>query len=207
MLTSTRPDSPPARSCLPDAINLLPSPCSSSPWRSRPCSSPVSRGGPAYRGRRGTATLLGDSLNVGVERYLGDALPGWRIVADDRSDGRRPRGSRRSRPDRPPLSSHVVVSLGTNDPPTGVSAFRADVARLLALVGPNRCVVWATIWRDGAPNDAFNAVLRDAASANRRLRLVEWADMVEEHPDWLADDGLHGNETGIESVPAPSRKR
>ena len=29
-----------------------------------------------------------------------------------------------------------------------------------------------------------------------RMRLVEWAEMVQAHPDWLAPDGLHGNETG-----------
>ena len=57
-------------------------------------------------------------------------------------------------------------------------------------------MVWATIWRDGAASETFNAVLRGAAEANRRVRLVEWASMVEEHDDWLAADGLHGNETG-----------
>ena len=112
------------------------------------------------------------------------------------SGGRRRRGSSSSRRGGRALSPFVVVSLGTNDPPEDVAAFRADVARVLELAGPDRCVVWATIWRDGAPNDAFNAVLREAASANRRVRLVDWAEMVAEHPDWLADDGLHGNETG-----------
>ncbi len=145
---------------------------------------------------RGTATLLGDSLNVGVERYLPDALPGWRIVANDRVGRSTPEGIAELEAGRPALSSHVVVSLGTNDPPADVAAFRADVARLLELVGPNRCVVWATIWRDGAPSDAFNAVLRQAAEANHRVRLVDWAAMVHAHPDWLAADGLHGNEEG-----------
>jgi lysophospholipase L1-like esterase len=70
------------------------------------------------------------------------------------------------------------------------------VARVLALVGPNRCVAWATIWRDERPNDAFNDVLRDAAKANRRVKLVEWAEMVEEDPDLLAPDRLHGSEDG-----------
>jgi hypothetical protein len=31
---------------------------------------------------------------------------------------------------------------------------------------------------------------------NHRVRLVEWAEMVQTHPDWLASDGLHGNEEG-----------
>ena len=97
---------------------------------------------------------------------------------------------------RPQLSSHVVVSLGTNDPPDAVERSAPRWRACSKLVGPNRCVVWATIWRDGAPNDAFNDVLRHAAAANRRVRLVDWAEMVEEHPDWLAADGVHGNETG-----------
>jgi len=152
--------------------------------------------GPAASATRGTVTLVGDSLNVGVERYLPDALPGWTIVADDMVGRSTPQGIAELEAGRPKLSSHVVVSLGTNDPPAAVSAFRDDVARVLALVGPNRCVVWATIYRDGAPGNAFNAVLRDAAEANQRVRLVEWAEMAQEHPEWLAGDGLHGNETG-----------
>jgi len=151
---------------------------------------------PAATAARGTVTLLGDSLNVGVERYLPDALPGWTVVANDRVGRSTPEGIAELEAGRPQLSSHVVVSLGTNDPPGAVAAFRADVSRMLELVGPNRCVVWATIWRDGAPNDAFNAVLRDAAEANRRVRLVEWAEMARAHPELLADDGLHGNEDG-----------
>ncbi len=151
---------------------------------------------PATAVAQGTATLLGDSLNVGVERYLPEALPGWRIVANDSVGRSTPEGVAELEAMRPGLSSHVVVSLGTNDPPAAVAAFRADVSRLLELVGPNRCIVWATIWRDGAPSEPFNAVLRDAAARNRRVRLVDWAEMVEEHPGWLASDGLHGSEEG-----------
>ena len=47
---------------------------------------------PAATASRGTVTLLGDSLNVGVERYLPDALPGWRIVANDRVGRSTPEG-------------------------------------------------------------------------------------------------------------------
>ncbi|MSO95598.1 MAG: hypothetical protein EXQ81_07375 [Thermoleophilia bacterium] len=145
---------------------------------------------------RGTVTLVGDSLNKGVERYLLEALPGWKMVANDRV-GRSTSGAIvELEAERPALSSYVVISLGTNDLPAEETAFRRDVARVLALIGQNRCVLWATIWRNGAPNDAFNGILREAAGANRRVRLVEWADMVERHPEWLAADGLHGNEEG-----------
>jgi lysophospholipase L1-like esterase len=144
---------------------------------------------------RGTATLVGDSLNVGLERYLPGALPHWKIVANDLVGRTTDEGIAELQAGRPALSSYVVVSLGTNDP-ADVPAFRADVARILELIGPNRCVIWATIWRNGKPDDAANDVLRQAAAANHRLRLVEWAAMVRAHPDWLAGDRLHGNETG-----------
>ena len=145
---------------------------------------------------RGTVTLVGDSLNVGIEPHVPGALPGWKLVANDRVGRTTPEGIAELEAGRPTLSNYVVVSLGTNDPPTSVTAFRKDVERFLELTGPNRCVVWATIWRDGEPNDAFNQILRDAAGANRRVTLVEWAEMVEENPKLLAPDGLHGNDDG-----------
>lgn len=156
----------------------------------------TSRGHDGAAPKGGTVALLGDSLNVGVEPYLGKALPGFEVIANDRVGRRTQEGIEEIERGRARLAPHVVVSLGTNDLPAAVDAFRHDVARLTTLVGPGRCLVWATIWRDGAPNDAFNAVLRDAAAANRRLRLVEWAEMVQAHTDWLAADGLHGSETG-----------
>jgi lysophospholipase L1-like esterase len=141
--------------------------------------------------------MIGDSLNVGVEPYLADALGhGWTLVTDDRVGRRTEEGIDELEAGRPELGGHVVVSLGTNDAPGALTTFQADVGRLLRLLGTRRCIVWATIWRDGAPSVAFNDVLREAASSNHRLRLVEWAEMVQHHPQWLAGDGLHGNELG-----------
>jgi lysophospholipase L1-like esterase len=144
----------------------------------------------------GTVALVGDSLNVGVEPYIGNALPGFEVIANDRVGRRTEEGIDAIEQGDARLAPHVVVSLGTNDPPSDVGAFRAAVERVTELVGPGRCLVWATIWRDAAPNDALNRVLRDAAAANRRMRLVEWAEMVQANPDWLASDGLHGSEIG-----------
>lgn len=151
---------------------------------------------PATPTSRGTVTLIGDSLNVGIEPYIGDALPDWKMVANDEVGRTTPQGIAELEAGRPVLSNYVVVSLGTNDPPSAVAAFRRDVARVLALIGPNRCVAWATIWRDERPNDAFNEVLREAAKANRRVSLVEWAEMVQQDPELLAFDRLHGSEDG-----------
>jgi len=143
----------------------------------------------------GTVTLVGDSLNVGLEPYLSGALPHWRVVANDQVGRTTAEGIAEVEEKRPALSSYVVVSLGTNDG-ADVAEFRRNVRRMLELAGPDRCVIWATVWRDSNPSEAFNAVLRDAAEENRRLRLVAWAEMVDGHPELLAADRLHGNGAG-----------
>ena len=134
-MVSTRPDSPPARPASPMrstlffAALLLVAALAAllvERHRSAPASAVVTRG---------TATLVGDSLNVGVERYLPDALPHWTIVANDRVGRTTDEGIAELEAHRPALSSHVVVSLGTNDP-VDVAGFRADVARVLELDRP-----------------------------------------------------------------------
>ena len=88
-----------------------------------------------------------------------------------------------------------MVSLGTNDPDGTHSAIRELVDEALELVGADRCLVWATIARAGA-RAGFNAVLHDVASANDNVRLVDWAALVDEEPDLLAFDAVHGTSDG-----------
>ena len=145
--------------------------------------------------RTGSITMVGDSLNVGMEPYLEEELQGWRIETDDVVGRGSDDGIAALTGIGPDLGAVVVVSLGTNDPQEDAEGFRADVRELLSRAGSGRCVVWATVWR-GSPNVAFNDVLADEARANRALRLVEWHEMVAEHPEWLVGDGVHGSPEG-----------
>ena len=138
--------------------------------------------------------MVGDSLNLGTEPLLRDALPRWTFRTDDVVGRSTATGLERLR--AATLAPYVVISLGTNDPVSEVEAFRAAVADALQIAGPNRCVIWATIHRDGNAYDPFNDVLRAATDRNRNLRLIEWAQMIDKHPDWLAYDGIHGNPDG-----------
>jgi hypothetical protein len=144
----------------------------------------------------GAVTLVGDSLNVGIEPYLADELPGSQIDAHDRVGRATPEGIGELRRLRGTLAPVVVVSLGTNDPDGFEQEFRALVDEAIAIVGPNRCLVWATIVREGVERAGFDRVLRDAASANSNIRLVEWADLVEGDPSLLAPDDVHGTPGG-----------
>ena len=147
----------------------------------------------------GEASLVGDSLNLGVEPYLRVELRRWLIVADDELG--RPTADRRRalKAKGASLAPYVVISLGTNDPVDTVDAFRASVAEVLRLAGPSRCVVWVTIHRDGDAYEPFNEVLRAEASGNRNLRLVEWTSMIRAHPDFLAADGIHATPAGYQA--------
>ena len=141
-------------------------------------------------------SLVGDSLNLGMEPALEEALPRWTLHADDVVGRGTATGLERLRAAGSSLAPYVVISLGTNDPSAALDAFRSDVAEALRIASPNRCVVWATIHRDGHAYNAFNDVLRAVAGRNRNVRLVEWAKMIDQHPDWLAFDGIHGNPAG-----------
>ena len=147
-------------------------------------------------GEPGVVTLVGDSLNVGTEPYLRDALPGWRIEAHDRVGRTTSEGVEQLRALAARLAPVVVVSLGTNDPDGSEDEFRELVDEALGVVGHDRCLLWATIVRDGAARTGFDSVLEEARAAHPNLRLVEWARMVADDGSLLAADRVHGTDEG-----------
>ena len=144
----------------------------------------------------GALTLVGDSLNVGTEPYLREALPGWRIDAHDRVGRTTREGVERLRALRGALPRIVVVSLGTNDPDGSEGEFSRLVDEAIAIVGPRRCLLWATIVRDGTRRTPFANVLQEASAAHPNVRLVDWALMVAEDGSLLAADLVHGTPEG-----------
>ena len=144
----------------------------------------------------GAVTLVGDSLNVGIEPYLAKELPGWRVDAHDRVGRATAEGVDELRALRRSLAPVVVVSLGTNDAEGSEEEFRTLVDDAIAVVGPNRCLVWATVVRDGAERTGFDRVLRAASAAHPNVRLVEWASLVSDDPSLLAGDRVHGTPDG-----------
>lgn len=147
------------------------------------------------RGRIGSLTLVGDSLNVGVRPALEHELRGWRLDGDSEVGLTTDRGIEALQRLGEAAAPVLAISLGTNDPQTDAEGFREGVQAVLELAGPGRCVIWPTVWRGGA-NEALNDVLATAADANHALRVVEWHEMVAEHPEWLAGDGVHASSAG-----------
>jgi hypothetical protein len=155
----------------------------------------VSRDEPTAAGP-GSVTLVGDSLNVGTGPYLREELHGWAIDAHDRVGKTTAEGIAELRALGADVAPVVVVSLGTNDADGTEEEFRALVDEAIELVGPERCLVWATTVRGGVPRDGFNRVLADAADEQPNVRLVDWAGLVEKDATLLAADAVHGTPEG-----------
>jgi lysophospholipase L1-like esterase len=64
----------------------------------------------------------------------------------------------------------------------------------MSVVGPSRCVVWATIVRPavaGASYAGYNRILKAEAKARPNLRVFRWRALLSKHPEWLGPDGVH----------------
>lgn len=143
--------------------------------------------------------VVGDSLGLFTQPYLERELPRWRTAARVRPAVRATDAVRllRAHPGRLPTVIHV--SLGTIDEPEKVAAFRRSVRRVMRLVGPRRCVVWANIFRparDGIGYEGFNGVLERQAARRDNLRVVDWRAMVDANREWLLGDAVHVSAAG-----------
>jgi lysophospholipase L1-like esterase len=159
---------------------------------------PVASGAPA---RAASHHLLvdGDSLAVGTEPYLPRDLPGWRVRQSASVSRHAPDGVELLRSYGSRLPRVVFISLGTNDDPRFVSTFRTAIRRALRIVGPHRCIVWATVHRPpvaGTSYAGYNRVLRDMGRREPRLRAFDWERMAHRHPSWFGSDGVHPGPTG-----------
>ncbi|HEY5187291.1 MAG TPA: hypothetical protein VIM19_20890 [Actinomycetes bacterium] len=148
--------------------------------------------------------VIGDSLALDLDPGLATALPdrSVRVVAQVGRGTAAILGALRNYARLAPLPSVLVVSAGTNDGALAMDTFRSQVDDVLALAGPQRCVLWPTVYRRAdvrADDVAFNAVLAETAQRTATLRVVDWVGTVNAHPDWLISDGVHPNTRGLQA--------
>ena len=141
----------------------------------------------------------GDSLAVGTKPYLPGQLRGWKVTQSASVSRHAFEGADVMRAYGRALPRVIHVSLGTNDDPNQVDAFRAAIRDVMEVAGPHRCVVWTNIVRPpvaGASYAGYNRALAVESRPRENLRVVNWARMVHQHPEWLSDDGVHVNVDG-----------
>jgi hypothetical protein len=141
----------------------------------------------------------GDSLAVGTKPYLPQELRRWKVTQSVSVSRHAFEGADVMRAYGRSLPRVVHVSLGTNDDPNQVDAFRAAVREVMEVAGAQRCVVWTNIVRPpvaGASYAGYNRALAAESRPRENLRVVNWARMVHANPHWLAGDGVHVNAEG-----------
>jgi hypothetical protein len=141
----------------------------------------------------------GDSLAVGTKPYIPKDLDGWKVITSAAVSRHAYEGADVMRSYGRSLPRVIHVSLGTNDDPNDVDGFRGAIRDVMDVAGPHRCVVWTNIVRPkvaGATYAGYNRALAAESRPRENLRVVNWARMVHEHPEWLSDDGVHVNVDG-----------
>ena len=144
----------------------------------------------------------GDSLAEGTKPYVPRELRGWRVRQSTAVSRHANEGDDVMRQYGSSLPRVIHVSLGTNDDPSDADGFRSAIRAVMKVAGAGRCVVWANIVRppyQGVSYHDYNQILGLAARRRENLRLVNWVRMVSEHPEWLADDGVHVSAAGYEA--------
>ncbi len=149
---------------------------------------PVANGGSADSAPRESGGLvIGDSVSLGAESCL--APLGYNVDSEvgrqfsvgldhlrvHAADG---------------LPDSVVIHLGTNGPFT-LDGFR----QVMELTGSQRRVVWVTIALPPRSQysfvDSLNEMIRSQASEYGNVRIADFAAASDEHPEWMASDGIH----------------
>ena len=141
----------------------------------------------------------GDSLAVGTGPFLPQELGGWRLTQSTAVSRHAFEGPDVMRGYGRSLPRVIHVSLGTNDDPRAVGAFRAAIREVMEVAGSRRCVVWTNIVRPpvaGAAYSGFNRALAQESRPRENLRVVNWTRMVRRNPQWLVGDGVHVNVDG-----------
>jgi hypothetical protein len=197
----TAPSQGTASAPAPQTSTPAPTPAAPTPAPSPPATPPPA---PRAGSERRALVLVGDSLAVGVRSLLPTLLTGWRVKVDARTG--RPLAEGMDIVAGTPLPSDgstvLAISLFTNDDPTHARELEAAVRASLAQVGPNGCVLWATIVRpplNGVSYEAANSLLRRLADRDERLRIVPWAEEVAARPSLLAADGVHATPQGYQA--------
>ena len=94
------------------------------------------------------------------------------------------------------LGNAVLIGLGTNGPITGY--YEDETKALVQYLGSNRQIFWINNYAPGIQwIEANNAYLTKLAKEHPNVHIIDWASLASKHRDWLGDDSIHPNDTGV----------
>ena len=92
------------------------------------------------------------------------------------------------------LNQTVVISLGTNG-----ELQRDTISAMLDIFGPDISVFWVNLFgRTVLWEKESNGLLYDMSKEYSNFSVIDWRDLIIDHPEWLWEDGEHPNPEGSE---------
>ncbi len=157
---------------------------------------PAAQGAP-----RGSALVVGDSLEELSSPYLSRYLPGVELTVNAVGGSNTFEILALFEESYDPSQRVIVFDGGTNDNPNYPQILEENLAKVAATVG-DRCMVVPTVHGytvEGTGNEGKNSVVRRFAAARPGTQVPEWAGLVHERPELMQSDGLHPIEAGSEA--------
>jgi hypothetical protein len=159
-------------------------------------------GSSAKSNARKGVLMIGDSLSVGTKPFFTEKLAGQPVQVDATGGIPLKEGMRRynATKDKPRV---VEMALFTNNTPDQIGELRSAIEQTIKDARERGGkVVWATIHgvKKWGSYDAVNDMIRQYAAKNPDVMgLVDWEKMVQQHPGYLAGDGIHGTTEGYKA--------
>lgn len=150
---------------------------------------------------RGSALVVGDSLEELSSPYLSRYLPGVELTVNAVGGSNTFEILDLFEASYDPSQQVIVFDGGTNDNPNYPQILEENLAKVAATVG-DRCMVVPTVHGytvEGTGNEGKNSVVRRFAASRPGTQVPEWASFVHEHPELMQSDGLHPIEAGSEA--------
>lgn len=140
----------------------------------------------------GQITCIGDSVMLGAQTALQQALPGAAIDAQESRQVSAAFSIVDSAKSAGTLGDTVVIALGTN------GVFDEEQGQeLIDDIGSERHILWVLIYgRDLSWQEEINGKIEDLAKKNSNVHLADWVSAAAGHDEWFYSDGIHLNTDG-----------
>ena len=139
---------------------------------------------------------IGDSVMLGSAHALRQDFAGIQIDAKVSRYVGAGLGIAKQMDAKQQLGNAVLIGLGTNGPITGY--YEDETKALVQYLGSNRQIFWINNYAPGIQwIEANNTYLTKLAKEHPNVHIIDWASLAAKHRNWLGDDGIHPNDTGV----------
>ncbi len=138
--------------------------------------------------------MIGDSIMLDASPQIKEQLPDSYIDAVQSRQPYEVVDDLQQLIDEGHLNQTVVISLGTNG-----ELYEDYITGVLDVTGPDISVFWINLFGTTVLWDKeANKLLNDMQDKYSNFSVINWRDLIIDHPEWLWEDGEHPNIEGSE---------